>query len=67
MGTNNCLVLQNYPNIFYVQHKETHTGLEQHEDVNDIIFIFGLTIPFVSNILSFQIVNPQNINEFYDF
>ncbi len=22
-------------NIFYVQHKETHTGLEQHEDVND--------------------------------
>ncbi len=45
MGTINCLITSILPNIcFCVQHKkETHTGLEQHVN-DDNIFIFGRTI-----------------------
>ncbi len=52
LATGNCLVNHILKNIiFYVHQMETHTGLEQLEGNNSIIFILEWTIPLrVTNI-----------------
>ncbi len=45
IGTNNCLITSIFQNIlYYVQHKETHTGLGRHEA--EQMTICGVNYPF---------------------